>query len=86
LLCALAGKYEDELFMEHIVAVINSYNASLGPLFAYVAWHNCHAPPQVPDNYLANFSFIDYQPRQVYAAKANFMASEDVLCWGCVCM
>ena len=62
--------------MEHIVAQINSYNASLGPLFAYIAWHNCHAPPQVPNDYLANFSFIDYEPRQVYAAKANFMASD----------
>jgi hypothetical protein len=68
-----AGKYEDELFMEHIVDRVNEHNASAGPFFAYVAWHNCHAPEEVPNAYLNNFSFINFAGRQTYAAKANFM-------------
>lgn len=66
-------KYEDELFMEHIVDRVNEHNASAGPFFAYVAWHNCHAPEEVPNAYLNNFSFINFAGRQTYAAKANFM-------------
>lgn len=78
------GKYEDEIFLEHIVEQINNHDPANGPLFAYIAWHNCHAPPQVPNDYLANFSFINYQPRQVYAAKVNFMVRQHTSsCCGC---
>ena len=103
--CDCTGTYEDEIFMESIVKTISDFDASAGPLFAYVAWHNVHAPlqvsgrppasvtlacppqlrpsqhrgpPQVPDAYLRNFSFIDDEKRRLYAAKVNYMVRRGV--------
>jgi arylsulfatase I/J len=70
-------KYEDELFAEHMVAQIAQHNASAGPFFGFAAWHNCHAPPEVPAAYLANFSsFIPVPARAMYAAKANYLDAQ----------
>lgn len=70
-------KYEDELFAEHMVAAIAAHNASGGPFFGFAAWHNCHAPPEVPAPFLANFSaFIPVPPRAMYAAKANYLDAQ----------
>ena len=70
-------KYEDELFAEHMVAQIAQHNASAGPFFGFAAWHNCHAPPEVPADYLANFSsFIPVPGRAMYAAKANYLDAQ----------
>lgn len=67
--------YEDELFAEHMVNHIAQHNAST-PFFGFVSWHNCHWPPEVPNAFLKNFSFIDVAGRAVYAAKANFMDAQ----------
>ena len=70
-------KYEDELFAEHMVAQIAAHDASAGPFFGFAAWHNCHAPPEVPAAFLANFtSFIPVPARAMYAAKANYLDAQ----------
>jgi len=70
-------KYEDELFAERMVAQIQQHNASAGPFFGFAAWHNCHAPPEVPAAFLANFSaFIPVPGRAMYAAKANYLDAQ----------
>ena len=68
-------KYEDELFAEHMVNHIAEHNAST-PFFAFISWHNCHAPPEVPAAFLKNFSGINVTGRAMYAAKANFMDAQ----------
>jgi arylsulfatase B len=81
-LCSQANQmptcvYEDELFAEHMVARIAQHNASAGPFFGFISWHNCHAPNEVPAAFLANFSaLIPNKGRAMYAAKANYMDTQ----------
>ena len=64
--------YEETLFKERVMSIINQYNSS-SPLFLYYAAHLVHAPLEVPDSYLKKFSFIDNKDRQIYHAMVNYM-------------
>lgn len=64
--------YEDELFTASIVNTIQSHDPAI-PFFAYIAFHNVHAPLEVPADQLARFSWIDNPGRQSYAAMVNLM-------------
>jgi len=79
-LCSQANQmpsclYEDELFAEHMVNHIAMHNTST-PFFGFISWHNCHAPNEVPNAFLKNFSFINATGRAMYAAKANYMDTQ----------
>ena len=62
--------YEEGLFKEHLVDVVNNHDAST-PLFLYYAPHIVHTPLQVPDSYLQKFSFINNKDRQIYHAMST---------------
>lgn len=64
-------KYEEGLFREHVLQVINSHDPST-PLFLYYAPHIVHMPYEVPDKYLQMFDFIDNKLRQVYHAMVKY--------------
>ena len=65
-------KYEEALFAERVLQVVTNHNSST-PLFLYYAPHIVHSPYQVPDRYLEKFSFIDFKPRQIYAAMVKYL-------------
>ena len=65
-------KYEEALFRDHVLDVIKNHDASM-PLFLYYAPHIVHTPLQVPDSYLAKFSFIDDDHRKYYHAMVNYL-------------
>ena len=64
--------YEEDLFRDHVLDVINNHDPST-PLFLYYAPHIVHTPLQVPDSYLAKFSFIDDEHRKYYHAMVNYL-------------
>ena len=64
--------YEEGLFKERILQIINNHDPST-PLFLYYAAHIVHRPYQVPDKYLKKFDFIDEQYRRVYLAMVNYL-------------
>lgn len=64
--------YEEALFREHALNVINNHNSSM-PLFLYYAPHIVHTPLQVPDRYVTKFSFIPDHDRQYYHAMVNYL-------------
>ena len=49
--------YEEALFRDHVLNVINNHDPST-PLFLYYAPQIVHTPIQVPARYVAKFSFI----------------------------
>ena len=65
--------YEEGLFKEHVLKVINSHNDPSTPLFLYYAPHIVHMPYEVPRKYLEMFSFIDDKLRQVYHAMVKYL-------------
>ena len=65
-------KYEEGLFKERLLQVINNHDPST-PLFLYYAPHIVHAPLQVPDSYTTKFNFIDNGLRQYYHAMVNYL-------------
>ena len=65
-------KYEEALFQEQLLDVINNHDPST-PLFLYYAAHIVHKPYQVPDEYLKMFDFIDNDLRQVYHAMVKYL-------------
>jgi len=64
--------YEDGLFTQHVLDIINAHNPDL-PLYIYWAPHNIHEPLQVPDAFLQKFSFIDVPARRFYLAMVNYL-------------
>ena len=64
--------YEEALFSERLMSVINNHNPST-PLFIYYAPHIAHRPLEVPDRYAQKFSFIDEQDRQYYHAMIEYL-------------
>ena len=66
------GNYEEGLFKERILKIINNHDKST-PLFLYYAAHIVHKPYQVPESYLNKFNFIDEQYRRVYLAMVNYL-------------
>ena len=66
------GNYEEGLFKERILQIIDNHDPST-PLFLYYAAHIVHRPYEVPENYLKKFDFIDEPYRQVYHAMVNYL-------------
>ena len=66
------GHYEEGLFKERVLKIINNHDPST-PLFLYYAAHIVHRPYEVPENYLKKFNFIDEPYRQVYHAMVNYL-------------
>lgn len=64
--------YEEGLFKDQILSIIDQHNAST-PMFLYYAAHIVHKPYEVPKSYLNKFSFIDDEYRQVYLAMVNYL-------------
>lgn len=64
--------YEEGLFKEQVLSIIDQHDSST-PLFLYYAAHIVHKPYQVPDSYLDKFKFIDEQYRRVYLAMVNYL-------------
>ncbi len=65
-------KYEEELFQDHLLDIVNNHDPST-PLFLYYAAHIVHKPYQVPDEYLKMFDFIDNDLRRVYHAMVKYL-------------
>ena len=68
--------YEEALFRDHVLKIINSHEIST-PLFLYYAAHIVHGPLEVPDSYLNKFDFIDDISRRKYHAMVKYL--DDVL-------
>ncbi|XP_062268692.1 arylsulfatase B isoform X2 [Platichthys flesus] len=66
------GVYSTELFSQRAISTIEKHN-STEPLFLYVALQAVHAPLQVPERYLAPYSFIKDRQRQLYAGMVSAM-------------
>ena len=64
--------YEEGLFLERVLKVINDHDAST-PLFLYYAPHIVHMPYEVPKQYLDEFDFIDNKLRQVYHSMVKYL-------------
>ena len=64
--------YEEGLFKERVLEVINNHDPST-PLFLYYAPHIVHMPYEVPEAYLNMFDFIDDKLRQVYHAMVKYL-------------
>uniref|UniRef100_A0A3B5MIU1 Arylsulfatase B n=1 Tax=Xiphophorus couchianus TaxID=32473 RepID=A0A3B5MIU1_9TELE len=69
---AYKGDYSTELFSQRAVGVIKKHNSSK-PLFLYVALQAVHSPLQVPERYLAPYSFIEDRHRRLYAGMVSAM-------------
>ncbi|XP_014839834.1 PREDICTED: arylsulfatase B isoform X1 [Poecilia mexicana] len=69
---AYKGDYSTELFSQRAVSVIKKHNSSK-PLFLYVALQAVHSPLQVPERYLAPYSFIEDRHRRLYAGMVSAM-------------
>ena len=64
--------YEEALFEEQLMQIINNYDTSI-PLFLYYPAHLVHAPLQVPKRYLDRYSFIDDETRRQYHAMVKYL-------------
>jgi len=70
-------KYEDDLFTDHLVGVVQAHPDPAQPLFLYFAPHSVHVasdpglPLEVPDAQLAKFAWINNTERRFYAAMVN---------------
>jgi arylsulfatase B len=69
---AAGCKYEDEIFVEEVLARIAAHDPST-PFMLFWAPHIAHAPLEVPQAYVDKFSFIDDMPRRMYAAMVNYV-------------
>lgn len=69
--------YEEALFKNHLLKLVNDHDPSSSPLFLYYAPHIVHNPLQVPDTYANQFNFIDDHDRQYYHAMAKYL--DDVM-------
>lgn len=65
-------KYEEGLFKERLLEVVAKHDVNT-PLFLYYAPHIVHTPLQVPEKYLAMFSFITDHDRQYYHAMVTYL-------------
>ncbi|KAL6096553.1 arsb [Pungitius sinensis] len=66
------GVYSTEAFGRRATDIIEKHNPD-EPLFLYVALQAVHEPLQVPDRYLAPYSFIEDRNRRRYAGMASAM-------------
>ncbi|KAK5852288.1 hypothetical protein PBY51_023768 [Eleginops maclovinus] len=66
------GDYSTELFSQRATSIIKKHNPNK-PLFLYVALQAVHEPLQVPERYLAPYSFIKDPHRRQYAGMVSAM-------------
>lgn len=66
------GLYSTELFTQRATSIIAKHD-SAKPLFLYVAMQAVHAPLQVPERYIAPYSFIKDHSRRQYAGMVSAM-------------
>ncbi|XP_077944942.1 arylsulfatase B isoform X1 [Gasterosteus aculeatus] len=66
------GVYSTEAFGRRATGIIEKHNSD-EPLFLYVALQAVHEPLQVPERYLAPYSFIEDRRRRLYAGMASAM-------------
>ncbi|XP_051533633.1 arylsulfatase B-like isoform X1 [Myxocyprinus asiaticus] len=66
------GQYSTELFTQRATDIIQQHQANK-PLFLYVALQAVHSPIQVPEHYVAPYSFIEDKPRREYAGMVSAM-------------
>ena len=64
--------YEEALFEERLMKIVNNHDTST-PLFLFYAAHLMHRPLEVPDRYVQKFSFIDDKNRQYYHAMVKYL-------------
>ena len=64
--------YEESLFEERLMQIVNNHDTST-PLFLFYAAHLVHGPLEVPDKYLQMFNFIDDKDRQYYHAMVKYL-------------
>ncbi|KAM4527808.1 arylsulfatase B isoform 1-T1 [Odontesthes bonariensis] len=69
---AYKGVYSTELFSQKAINIIRKHNSSK-PLFLYVALQAVHSPLQVPERYVAPYSFIKGPHRRLYAGMVSAM-------------
>ena len=65
-------KYEEGLFKEQVVNIINSHDPETS-LFMYYATHAPHDPYEVPESYWNRYSFIDTYYRRIYHAMVAYV-------------
>lgn len=73
---AHSGKYEEDLFLNHSLRVIDYHATRVGsstPMFLFHSFHLIHSPLQVPKEDEALFSFISHPKRRLYAAMVHKM-------------
>ncbi|XP_030598581.1 arylsulfatase B isoform X1 [Archocentrus centrarchus] len=66
------GVYSTELLSQRAISIIERHN-SQKPLFLYVALQAVHSPLQVPERYVAPYSFIKDTNRRLYAGMVSAM-------------
>eukprot|EP00931_Biecheleriopsis_adriatica_P012761 TRINITY_DN11397_c0_g1_i1.p1 TRINITY_DN11397_c0_g1~~TRINITY_DN11397_c0_g1_i1.p1 ORF type:complete len:554 (-),score=37.98 TRINITY_DN11397_c0_g1_i1:215-1660(-) len=64
--------YEEEMFTNNTLDVIDRHNTS-EPLFLFHAFHQIHAPLEVPAEWEYRFSFLQNEYRRKYAAMVAYM-------------
>ncbi|XP_029299890.1 arylsulfatase B [Cottoperca gobio] len=66
------GVYSTELLSQRATSIIKQHNSNK-PLFLYVALQAVHSPLQVPERYVAPYSFIKDPHRRLYAGMVSAM-------------
>uniref|UniRef100_A0AAQ5XIA0 Sulfatase N-terminal domain-containing protein n=1 Tax=Amphiprion ocellaris TaxID=80972 RepID=A0AAQ5XIA0_AMPOC len=66
------GVYSTELLSQRAISLIQKHSSNK-PLFLYVALQAVHAPLQVPERYVAPYSFIKDPHRRLYAGMVSAM-------------
>mmetsp|Transcript_18321 Transcript_18321/g.40070 ORF Transcript_18321/g.40070 Transcript_18321/m.40070 type:complete len:601 (+) Transcript_18321:53-1855(+) len=64
--------YEDQIFADRVQEIIRQHT-SAEPFFIFWAPRVAHAPLEVPDQELQEFSFIDFPKRQEYSAMVRWL-------------
>ncbi|KAM9307267.1 arylsulfatase B [Pholidichthys leucotaenia] len=66
------GVYSTELLSQKAIDIITNHSSDK-PLFLYVALQSVHSPLQVPEHYVAPYSFIKDRNRRLYAGMVSAM-------------
>ncbi|KAK2818681.1 hypothetical protein Q5P01_024242 [Channa striata] len=66
------GIYSTEMLSQRAIGIIEKHNINK-PLFLYVALQAVHAPLEVPERYMAPYSFIKDSHRRCYAGMVSAM-------------
>jgi len=64
--------YEEEIFTKNTLDVIARHNPK-EPLFLFHAFHQIHAPLEIPPEWLRRFKFLPHEAQRKYAAMVHYM-------------